>query len=172
MLDGTDRKIAVHDQVRQGRLYFPAFITYFETTFGFDFETQPLPRPLSAETDRRQGRRHRLADGRYPSITTISICGRPRPPNDRDADRTSSASRVAEEGPGVRDSRYTGYGTDDRPRRGGAADLRLSHSVRSAQPDIFVRIGVAAGGIQGYFSGLGRFSASALSSGPDTLRCI
>ena len=45
-----------------GHLYWPAFISYSETTFGGDFETAADYRdPYLAEADRRQGRLHRLA---------------------------------------------------------------------------------------------------------------
>ena len=45
-----------------GHLYWPAFISYSETTFGGDFETAADYRdPLSAEADHGQGRHHHLA---------------------------------------------------------------------------------------------------------------
>ncbi len=42
-----------------GRLYWPAFVSYSETTFGGDFGR--LPRSLSAEADRRERWLDRLA---------------------------------------------------------------------------------------------------------------
>ncbi len=45
-----------------GKLYFPAFVSYSETTFGGDFETAADYRdPLSAEADRGEGRHGGLA---------------------------------------------------------------------------------------------------------------
>ena len=45
-----------------GQLYWPAFVSYSETTFGGDFETAADYRdPYPAEADRRQGRHHHLA---------------------------------------------------------------------------------------------------------------
>ena len=45
-----------------GHLYWPAFVSYSETTFGGDFETAADYRdPYSAEADRGEGRLDRLA---------------------------------------------------------------------------------------------------------------
>ena len=63
-----------------GRAYFPAVITYPETTFGGDFETAADYRdPYPAGADREEGRHHDLAaDPLLATTRTISICRRRR----------------------------------------------------------------------------------------------
>ncbi len=64
-----------------GRFYFPAVVTYAETTFGGEFETAADYRdPYLQEEDRREGRLHAVAaDPLFLFAPTISICRRRRP---------------------------------------------------------------------------------------------
>jgi len=54
-----------------GRLYWPAFVSYSETTFGGDFETPPTTAiPILAEADRDKGGTIVWPLIRYPTIRT------------------------------------------------------------------------------------------------------
>ena len=115
-----------------GHLYWPAFISYSETTFGGDFETAADYRdPYSAETDQAdKGGTIFWPLIRYSYDTHNLDLPTPAPSEaDLDADRDSSASEVvAEEGhltelprPRIQLARHRRSG----PRRGGTPDLRI-----------------------------------------------
>ena len=143
----------------EGKSYFPVFVTYPETGVRRRVrDRRRLPRSLSAEADRRQGRLHDLAADplflRYPQSRSADAGAVEA---DLDADREGMRGGGAEEGPAelprprIQLARHRRSG----PRRGGAADLRLPHlgAVRAHLTIISSVIGVAAGAVQGYFGG-------------------
>jgi microcin C transport system permease protein len=120
-----------------GKLYFPSIVTYSETAFGGEFETaadyrDPFLQKLIAE----KGGTIWWPPIRYSYSTHNLDLPTPAPsPPTWMLTETQCKAVVEKKGlKACRDLEYNWLGTDDQgPRRGRAADLRLSHfgSVRA-----------------------------------------
>ena len=142
-----------------GRLYFPAFVNYSETTFGGDFETSadyrdPYLQKLIAEKSgfivwppiRYSYDTHNL------DLPTPA----PSPPTWMLTEAQCKAVVEKKGLKGCRDLEYNWLGTDDQGRDVVARliyGFRISVLFGLALTIVSSIIGVAAGGIQGYFGG-------------------
>jgi microcin C transport system permease protein len=142
-----------------GRLYFPAFVTYSETTFGGDFETaadyrDPFLQKLIAE----KGGRIVWPLIRYSYDTHNLDLPTPAPSKPTWMLTEKECAPVVERKglTGCRDLEYNWLGTDDQGRDVVARliyGFRISVLFGLALTIVSSLVGVAAGGIQGYFGG-------------------
>ena len=142
-----------------GKLYFPAFVTYSETTFGGDFETaadyrDPYLQKLIAD----KGGSIWWPPIRYSYDTHNLDLPTPAPsPPTWMLTEQQCKSVVEKKGlTGCRDLEYNWLGTDDQGRDVVARliyGFRISVLFGLALTIVSSIIGVAAGGIQGYFGG-------------------
>ncbi|CAM5306005.1 Inner membrane ABC transporter permease protein yejE OS=Afipia felis OX=1035 GN=yejE PE=3 SV=1 [Afipia felis] len=142
-----------------GRLYFPAFVTYPETTFGGDFETaadyrDPFLKKLIAE----KGGRIVWPLIRYSYDTHNLDLPTPAPSKPTWMLTEKECAPVVERKglTGCRDLEYNWLGTDDQGRDVVARliyGFRISVLFGLALTIVSSLVGVAAGGIQGYFGG-------------------
>jgi len=142
-----------------GRLYFPAFVTYSETTFGGDFETaadyrDPFLQKLIAE----KGGRIVWPLIRYSYDTHNLDLPTPAPSKPTWMLTEKECAPVVERKglKGCRDLEYNWLGTDDQGRDVVARliyGFRISVLFGLALTIVSSIVGVAAGGIQGYFGG-------------------
>jgi len=142
-----------------GRLYFPAFVTYPETTFGGDFETaadyrDPFLQKLIAE----KGGRIVWPLIRYSYDTHNLDLPTPAPSKPTWMLTEKECAPVVERKglKSCRDLEYNWLGTDDQGRDVVARliyGFRISVLFGLALTIISSIVGIAAGGIQGYFGG-------------------
>lgn len=142
-----------------GRLYWPTFVTYSETTFGGDFETaadyrDPFLRKLIAD----KGGTIVWPPIRYSYGTHNLDLPTPAPSKPTwMLTEAECAAVVARKGlSGCRDLEYNWLGTDDQGRDVVARliyGFRVSVLFGLTLTLISSLIGVAAGGVQGYFGG-------------------
>ena len=142
-----------------GKLYFPAFINYSETTFGGDFETSadyrdPYLQKLIAE----KGGTIVWPFIRYSYDTHNLDLPTPAPSKPTWMLSEAQCKPVVEKKnlKGCRDLEYNWLGTDDQGRDVVARVIygfRISVLFGLALTIISSVIGIAAGGVQGYFGG-------------------
>jgi microcin C transport system permease protein len=142
-----------------GKLYFPAFIAYSETTFGGDFETaadyrDPFLRKLIAEKNGWMV----WPPVRYSYNTHNLDLPTPAPSKPTWMLTEEQCKPVVERKglSGCRDLEYNWLGTDDQGRDVVARliyGFRISVLFGLALTIISSVIGIAAGGVQGYFGG-------------------
>ena len=142
-----------------GRLYFPAFVNYSETTFGGDFETSADYRdPYLQKLIKEKGGTIVWPPIRY-SYDTHNLdlpTPAPSPPTWL---LTEAQCKAVVEKKGLkscRDLEYNWLGTDDQGRDVLARliyGFRISVLFGLALTIVSSVIGIAAGGIQGYFGG-------------------
>ena len=142
-----------------GKLYFPAFINYSETTFGDDFETSadyrdPYLQKLIAE----KGGTIVWPFIRYSYDTHNLDLPTPAPSKPTWMLSEAQCKPVVEKKnlKGCRDLEYNWLGTDDQGRDVVARVIygfRISVLFGLALTIISSVIGIAAGGVQGYFGG-------------------
>jgi microcin C transport system permease protein len=142
-----------------GKLYFPAFVSYSETTFGGDFETaadyrDPFLQKLIAD----KGGAMYWPLIRYSYGTHNLDLPTPAPSKPTWLLKDEQCRAVAEKkgGQGCRALEYNWLGTDDQGRDVVARliyGFRISVLFGLSLTLISSVIGIAAGGIQGYFGG-------------------
>ncbi|WP_022721560.1 ABC transporter permease [Rhodopseudomonas sp. B29] len=152
----NDRPLLIH---LQGHYYFPAIVTYSETTFGGDFETaadyrDPYLQKLIAD----KGGTVIWAPIRYSYDTHNLDLPTPAPSKPTWLlTEKECAAVVAKKGvKGCSDLEYNWLGTDDQGRDVVARliyGFRISVLFGLSLTIVSSIIGVAAGGIQGYFGG-------------------
>jgi microcin C transport system permease protein len=155
-LIANDRPFLIH---YDGHLYFPAFVTYPETTFGGDFETaadyrDPYLQKLIAE----KGGHIVWPLIRYSYDTHNLDLPTPAPSKPTWMLTEKECAPVVERKglKSCRDLEYNWLGTDDQGRDVVARliyGFRISVLFGLALTIISSIVGVAAGGIQGYFGG-------------------
>ena len=143
----------------EGRAFFPAFVSYPETAFGGDFETaadyrDPFLQKLIAE----KGGSIYWPPIRYSYATHNLDLPTPAPSKPTWLLEEKDCKSVAEKKglSGCRDLEYNWLGTDDHGRDVAARliyGFRISILFGLSLTIISSVIGIAAGGIQGYFGG-------------------
>ncbi|HEX7789030.1 MAG TPA: ABC transporter permease [Afipia sp.] len=142
-----------------GKLYFPAFVTYSETTFGGDFETAADYRdPFLQKLIKEKNGTIIWPLIRYSYSTHNLDLPTPAPSKPTWMLTEEQCKAVAEKKGvrGCRDLEYNWLGTDDQGRDVVARliyGFRISVLFGLALTIISSVIGIAAGGIQGYFGG-------------------
>ncbi|CAN5417508.1 ABC transporter permease [soil metagenome] len=142
-----------------GKLYFPAFVTYSETTFGGDFETAADYRdPYLQKLIKEKNGTVIWPLIRYSYATHNLDLPTPAPSKPTWMLTEAQCKPVAEKKGvrGCRDLEYNWLGTDDQGRDVVARliyGFRISVLFGLALTIISSVIGIAAGGIQGYFGG-------------------
>jgi microcin C transport system permease protein len=142
-----------------GRAYFPAVITYPETTFGGDFETaadyrDPFLQKLIAEKGGTMV--WPLIRYRYDTHNLDLPTPAPSPPTWQLTEAQCKAVVEKKELTGCRDLEYNWLGTDDQGRDVVARliyGFRISVLFGLILTIISSVIGIAAGAVQGYFGG-------------------
>lgn len=142
-----------------GKSYFPAFVTYPETAFGGDFETaadyrDPFLQKLIAE----KGGKMYWPPIRYSYTTHNLDLPTPAPSKPTWMLTEAQCKPVAEKKgvSGCRDLEYNWLGTDDQGRDVVARliyGFRISILFGLSLTIVSSIIGIAAGGVQGYFGG-------------------
>ncbi len=155
-LIANDRPILIR---LEGKLYFPAFVTYSETTFGGDFETaadyrDPYLQKLIAE----KGGTILWPPVRYSYGTHNLDLPTPAPSKPTWLLTEAQCKPVVEKKglKSCRDLEYNWLGTDDQGRDVVARliyGFRISVLFGLALTMISSILGIAAGGVQGYFGG-------------------
>jgi len=142
-----------------GKLYFPAFVTYSETTFGGDFETAADYRdPYLQKLIKEKNGTVLWPLIRYSYDTHNLDLPTPAPSKPTWMLTEAQCKAVVEKKGvrGCRDLEYNWLGTDDQGRDVVARliyGFRISVLFGLALTIISSVIGIAAGGIQGYFGG-------------------
>jgi microcin C transport system permease protein len=143
----------------QGRLYWPAFVNYSETTFGGDFETTADYRdPFLQKLITEKGGRMIWPPIRYSYNTHNLDLPTPAPSKPTWMLTEEQCKQVVERKGlrGCRDLEYNWLGTDDQGRDVVARliyGFRISVLFGLTLTIISSIVGVAAGGVQGYFGG-------------------
>ena len=155
-LIANDRPFLIH---MNGHFYFPAFVTYPETTFGGDFETAADYRdPYVQKLIKDKGGTIIWPPIRYSYDTHNLDLPTPAPSKPTWLLTEAECKDVVQRKhlTGCRDLEYNWLGTDDQGRDVVARliyGFRISVLFGLALTIVSSIIGVAAGGIQGYFGG-------------------
>jgi len=142
-----------------GKLYFPAFVTYAETTFGGDFETAADYRdPFLQKLIDEKGGHIYWPPIRYSYDTHNLDLPTPAPSKPTWMLTEAECKPVVEKKglKGCRDLEYNWLGTDDQGRDVVARliyGFRISVLFGLTLTILSSIIGIAAGGVQGYFGG-------------------